>query len=255
MKTRSMSATTLVPTTLALALALAGSALAEEAKPDARALVDAHIAAVGGAEALKAQSSGTVTGRFEMPAAGIAGPMTIYAGGPERIRTEIEMTGFGMIRSGINGEVVWSEDPFMGPRILEGEERALQVESVHPDAAVRADSMVASLTTEERAEYGGQACWKVRVEWRSGRTSHDCYAVDGGLLVATVMTQTSPMGEMTIASVLSDYKEFDGVKVATRTTQEVMGQQQVITIESIELGEPDPSVFEMPAAIQALAGE
>jgi hypothetical protein len=237
----------------ALAAALAPAAFAADPLPEARALIDRHIEAVGGAEAVRAAGVGTVKGRFEMPGAGVSGPLTVASGGPDRMATRVELAGIGEIRGGINGEVVWSMDPFTGPRLLEGMERAAQVESIHPDAALRADSFIASARTTGLVEMGGQSCYRVELKWRSGRETADCYSPDSGLLVATESVQVSPMGEVPVTTTLGEYKDMSGLKVATRSEQTVMGQAQVITLESLDRAEPDASLFEMPAPIKALA--
>lgn len=241
-----------IATSIAL-LALAGPGLADSL-PDARGLVDRHIEAIGGRAAVESQTQGTLTGRFQMPAAGIDGELVMAIGAVDRIGIHIEMPGIGEIRSGIHNEVVWSMDPFSGPRILEGDERALQLEQTNPEAALREDSLVEELETVELAEFGGESCYRVRVAWRSGRESHDCYAVDSGLLVATESIQVSPMGEISITMLLKDYQDLGGFKAATRTEQTVMGQQQIMTLESFNAGEPDPDLLALPAPIQALAG-
>ena len=50
----------------------------------------------------------------------------------------------------------------------------------------------------------------------------------------------------------TDYKRFGNLMQATTIRQTVMGLQQVITITAIEYDKVDPSVFELPAAINAI---
>jgi len=238
-----------------LQLGVVSAALAQDPLPEARTLIDRHIAAVGGEEKVRAATHGTVQGRFEMPGAGVSGPLTVATRGPSQVATRIELAGIGEIRAGVNDEVVWSMDPFTGPRLLEGKERDAQIESTHPDASLRAPSFITSATTTALTEKGGQACHEVALVWRSGRETSDCYSPETGLLVATQAVQVSPMGEIPVLTVLGGYKEMAGMLVATRTEQTVMGQSQVITIESIDLAPPDDALFELPPAIKALAGQ
>ncbi len=237
------------------ALTAAPLALAQEGLPEGRSLIERHIEAVGGEQKVRAATHGTVQGRFEMPGAGVSGPLTVATRGPTEVATRIELAGLGEVRAGVNGELVWSMDPFTGPRLLEGMERAAQIESTHPDASLRDPSFVTSATTSALTEKGGQACYQVDLVWRSGRESSDCYSPESGLLVATESVQVSPMGELPVLTVLHDYKEMAGMLVATRTEQAVMGQTQVITLESIDLSPPDDALFELPPAIKALAAQ
>lgn len=236
-----------------LQLGAVSAALAQEPLPEARTLIDRHIAAIGGEEKVRAATHGTVQGRFEMPGAGVSGPLTVATRGPRQVATRIELAGLGEIRAGVNDDLVWSMDPFTGPRLLEGRERDAQIESTHPDASLRAPSFITSATTTELTEKGGQACYEVALVWRSGRETSDCYSPGTGLLVATEAVQVSPMGEVPVLTVLGGYQEMAGMLVATRTEQTVMGQSQVITLESIDLAPPDPALFDLPPAIKALA--
>src|SRR3546814_385959 len=98
----------------------------------------------------------------------------------------------------------------------------------------------------------GQECYKVRVVWKSGRESFDCYAVDNGLMVGMQLRSESPMGVIDVIVLLSDYEEFGAVRMPTRMTQQMMGQEQVMTISSVEFNTVDRGVFELPAEIRAL---
>jgi len=111
---------------------------------------------------------------------------------------------------------------------------------------------VASAETLERTEMNGEACYKVKVVWKSGRETFDCYSVASGLLVATVAKQESPMGTVEVTNLVSDYKDFGGQKIATRLTQQAMGQEQVLVLMSVDYDAAPDSTFRMPAAIKAL---
>jgi hypothetical protein len=99
----------------------------------------------------------------------------------------------------------------------------------------------------------GEACYKVKLVWKSGRETFDCYSVASGLLIASMGKQESAMGTVEVTNLLSDYKDFGGQKIATRLTQQVMGNEQVITINSVDYDAADAATFAMPAAIKALA--
>ena len=71
-----------------------------------------------------------------------------------------------------------------------------------------------------------------RMVWKSGRETFDCYSAASGLLVASIGKQESPMGTIEVTNLVSEYKDFGGQKIATRLTQQVMGQEQVLVIEN-----------------------
>ena len=234
------------------ACALAPAPAAAQQLPPAQQLVQRYLEAVGGRDALLAPRTTRTRGTFEMPAAGLSGDLEVVAGKPNRVSTTVNVPNIGSIRSGFDGTSGWALDPMMGARLLTGAELEAAREQADPLAAVRDPSTYTSMETVEQTTMGGQACYKVKVVSKSGRESFDCYAVDGGLLVASVNKQDSPMGSMEIVTLLSDYRQFGNVRMPTRLTQDMMGNQQVITITSVEFDVVDDAAFSLPAEIQAL---
>lgn len=224
----------------------------EEDLPEARALIERYIEAVGGREAIMARTESVMTGEFSMPAVGITGSLMVASRPPAEQVVVIELPGMGEMRTGVSEELAWSLDPFMGPRLIEGEEFKSLMDNTIPEAVLRDPEFVASATTVGMDEFLGQSCYRVRLEWKSGRESHDCYAVETGFLIAMQSTETSPMGEIEMLSLMDEFREIEGVKMPTVMRQVVMGQEQVMTMTDVSFETPDPELFELPPAIQTL---
>ena len=222
------------------------------ALPPAQQIIDRYVAAIGGRDAILRHSSYRATGAFEMPAAGIRGDLELAHAKPNKMAMKVTIPGLGEIVSGYDGTVGWSVNPMQGPRLLEGKELEQMSSEAEFGNWLRAGSNITSRETVERTEIAGRPCYKVRIVWKSGRESFDCYSTETGLLVAMVSKQESPMGTVEVTSLVDDYKQFGDVKLATRTRMQMMGQEQVMTITAVEFDAVPPSAFERPAAIQAL---
>lgn len=233
-----------------------GGAAAQDAPdlPEARVLVERHLDAMGGRDAVLARLDGSMTGRFEIPTAGLSGTLTSAFRSPDHRVIRIEVPGVGEILSGYDGQVLWAMDPFTGPRILEGSERERDLEQSSRGALVRDPEAVGSMETMALVELDGRPCYQVRIGWPSGAESMDCYDVESGLLLGSETTNESPMGEMEVVSLYQDYREVGGVIMATRTVQRVMGQEQVLIFESYDPTPPSDEQFTLPPAVQALTG-
>ncbi|MDO4710056.1 MAG: hypothetical protein Q4B94_09700 [Pseudomonadota bacterium] len=251
MKTRPLR-----PALLALTVLTAMPLMANTpaASPEPRTLVERHIQALGGMENIQKSQTGTLTGTFSIPAAGIHAPMTVAFSGHEKIISKVELPGVGAIQSGIIGEAVWMMDPFQGPRLLENSERAQQLESYHPDAIRRLPSFVNAMNSAGTAEYNGKRCHKVNIQWKSGRESWDCYGVDDGLLLASGGKTSSPMGEIEVTTVIKQYGELAGQKMPVHSEMQMMGQTQVLKFTGFDSTPPGDEVFALPPAIQGLLG-
>ncbi len=242
---------------LAAALAsLAAAPLAAQGTlPPAQQLLDRYAQAVGGRDRVARYSTARVVSEMEMPAMGMKGTIESYSAKPNRSFARIEMGAAGTTTMGFDGTVGWSSNAMQGPALAEGEqleqmrEGADFVESV---TMIADPSAYASIRTVERTEMGGKACWKVKLVRKSGRESFNCYDTETGLLAGIVRTQETPMGKVETSAVVSDYKEFGGVLIPTRSTGTMMGQQIVSSTRSVEFDTAQPSVFELPAEIRAL---
>jgi hypothetical protein len=238
-----------------LTLSLLPAAAGAQALPPARELVDRYIELIGGRAAILERTSTHMTGTFAMPAMGLTGDLEVYSADPGRTVTTVNISGLGEIRSGFDGEVGWAVDPMVGPRVMEGGELAQAKDEAAPEATLRDPKLVESLETVEKTSMNGQDCYRVRIQWKSGRESFDCYSVETGLIVAIQQKSESPMGTIDVTVNMNEYKDFDGIKLPTRIVQQMMGAEQVMTITTVDFGAVDPAVFELPAEIKALVAK
>jgi hypothetical protein len=245
-------------TTLAMGLAFALSPLVQAAEtpaaatlPAARSLIDAHIAAVGGAKAYAKSADGTTKVQMEIIENGMKLDMTMYGHGSDRASV-MAIPGAGDFRNGYSGGVAWSMDPMNGPRLLEGKEREQLVEQGDAKITLRDPSVIASATTVALSDSEGRPCYRVEIKWTSGRETADCYSTEDGLLLSTESVIASPMGDMKQIGHMSDYKNFGAVKLPAKIKGKAAGMTQLITIQSVDPTPAAADAFALPAAIEAL---
>lgn len=236
----------------ALLLSAGRAPVRAQSLPPAAELVGAYVQAIGGAPAFLDHSSMRMVGEFSMAAMGLKGQVETFQMKPNRSVSRVTIDGFGEIRRGFDGTVGWSMNPMEGPRLVEGEELRQLRDDSDPRTLVRDAALIASMQTVERTEMNGQPCYRVRIAWKSGRETSDCYAVDGGLLVGSTINVVSPMGSVEAQVFYSDYRSFGKLRMPTLTRQQVMGQEQAFTLTSVEFDKVDPEVFELPPEIRAL---
>ena len=244
-------------TTVALSMlsigAITTSAAAQGATlPPAKEIIAKAGAATNSAAVMAKHQSVRTKGRFEMPAQGVGGDLEIAQARPNRTMMRITISGLGTIENGFDGTTAWEINPMQGPRVRTGKELEAIREEASFGTSSRQGPNVASAETLEQTQMNGEACYKVKIVWKSGRETFDCYSVASGLLVATVGKQETAMGTIEITNLVGDYKDFGGQKIATRLTQQAMGAEQVLIIQSVEYDAAPDSAFQMPAAIKAL---
>ena len=63
----------------------------------------------------------------------------------------------------------------------------------------------------------GEDCYKVLLTPATGKPETQFYSKKSGLLLKTTATAVSPMGEVAVEVEVSDYKNFDGILLPTRS--------------------------------------
>ncbi len=220
--------------------------------PSARSIVDRHVAAIGGRNAILAHTSSHATGTMTVSASGVTGVVNIYGAKPNKSLVKIRLGGIGEIVEGFDGTIGWSISPVVGPMLTQGKE----LEEKKFDAAFYSDlhepGRYESMKTVEKTTFEGRPCYKVSLVRKSGSEDFDFYDVETGLKAGTIGSRESMMGPATLTQVQSDYKKFADLLVPTTLKQSAMGVQQVLTITSVEFDKVDPSVFAVPPQIKAL---
>lgn len=231
-------------------IAMVQAASAQQTLPAASALIAKYVAVTGGQAMMNAKSVVT-KGGMSMPAAGINGTVEMTQAGSNQMQMVTNIPGMGEVQAGYDGTIAWAADPMQGPRLLSGKELDQVRDEADRRALVRDAQLFSSMSTIADTTMNGERCYEVKLEWKSGRETFDCYSAATGYLVASRSVQTTSMGAVPVISLFNDYKKFGDVTVATKTTMEMMGQQQILTISSIELG--SGATITPPPAVQALA--
>jgi hypothetical protein len=232
-------------------LALVPAPATAQDLPDAKAVIARYVEAIHG-DVVRRHASMRTTGSFSLPAMGTTGQLEIMQARPNHMVMSVNLPGLGEIRSGFDGEVGWSMNPMEGPRLLTGKELVQQSDDAAFESGLRDASLITSMETIEQSVVEDTPCYMLRIVWKSGRETMDCYAVDTGLLIATTSRNETVMGTVEATMLYSDYREFDGFRMPTRTRQRVMNQEFVMTITSVEFGTVSKTAFEPPPEVRAL---
>jgi len=224
---------------------------ASAALPPAATLMAKYSAAIGGPAILKAQQI-TTKGGMMMAAAGINATFEMVQLAPNKMQMLTTIPGVGNIQLGYDGTTAWSMDPMQGPRILTGKELDEVREEADPRASARTPELFTAVQTVGDTTMSGERCYLVKLTWKSGRETYDCYSAASGLMVGSKSVQQTAMGAIPVTTEYSDYKKFGDFMMPTKTTQSMMGQQQVMTISSVDVGTGAGVTIAPPPEVAAL---
>lgn len=234
-----------------LPLVAAAQVAGAQALPPASSLVARYATAVGGPAYMDAKAIVT-KGGMSMPAAGLNATFELTQLAPNQMQMVTTIPGMGEVQVGFDGTTAWAMDPMQGPRVLAGKEFDQMKDEADRRSVVRSAEMFSGMETLKDTTMNSERCYLVKLTWKSGRETFDCYSPTTGLMVASRSVQKTAMGEIPVITMFSDYKKFGGVTVATKTVQELMGQQQILTISSVEFKDGAGLSIAPPAAVQAL---
>ena len=221
------------------------------ALPAGKDLIAKYVEAVNG-EAWKQHKSARMKATMEMGMNGMTGDMEVVQIYPDHVSSKMVISGVGEMKTGYDGTTAWSVNPLQGPQLLTGPQADALKESADPENSLRSSTSVVSAETVEKTNMNGEDCYKVKLVWKSGKESTDCYSVSSGLLVATTEKTATPMGEIESTTYQSAYKDFGGMKRASTIVQEAMGQRSTIKLTAWEWDNVDAKELELPAEIKAL---
>ena len=223
------------------------------ALPSARSIIDRHIEAIGGRQALAGHKSSRLRGSMSMPANGMTGKLEIMAARPNKTILRLSIEGVGDIEEAFDGTRGWSVSPMTGPMLTTGAELEERKFDADFDGGLRDDSRFEYMKTVEKTTFEGRPVYKIALK-RKGGTNEDIeyYDVETGLKAGSQATRNSPMGAVSVTSIQSDYKKFGDLMQPTVLKQKVMGIEQIMTFTTIEYDVVEPAAFEMPPAIKAL---
>jgi hypothetical protein len=236
------------------ALTLAVSAAGADAQqlPPAQQIVDKYVEAIGGRAAVARHKQRRVVTEMTMPAMGLTMTADLLTASPNKMLLKMDAPGMGNMSSGYDGTVAWSNNPMQGPRVLDGQELQEAIRQSDFESGLDYARSYRMETIGEMA-VGGRPCWNVKMTHiTTGLEMQNCFDKENALLVRTSMKSQSAMGEMQVDVTMSEYKDFDGIKMPTRSVTSMGGQEMTSVIKSVSHAPIDPSVFAPPAEVRAL---
>jgi hypothetical protein len=221
--------------------------------PDAREIINRHIKAIGGRQAILSHTSMHATGTLSVPSSGMTGEMEIFAAAnPNRLFVRTTVKDIGEIAEGFDGSHAWSVTPMTGPMLKVGKDLQQTKLDAEFYGDLRDPKFYPDVKTLEKTTFDGRPCYKVSLKRIDGVEDFDYYDAATGLRAGSTHTRETVMGTMTISTVEGGYKKFGNMSQATSMTQQVMGVEQRITLLTLEFDNVPPAALEPPATVKAL---
>lgn len=216
------------------------------ALPAATELLDRAVVAQGGRAKLDGLTSFYLEGQLAVIGQKITGDMKLWWKAGD-FYTEQNMVGIGTVRAGKQGDVIWSEDPINGLRMLEGAEAEQHAWASSPSLPAQWQRYFSGAETTATREVEGKKVHDVELTSKSGAKVTLSFDAESGLQVGQSFEQTTPMGNMPISVELQDYRDVDGLLLPHLQVTDAKLAKATQTLTKVEFGvEIDDTKFAMP---------
>ncbi|MGD8727453.1 MAG: hypothetical protein PVH40_07390 [Gemmatimonadales bacterium] len=212
-------------------------------------VMQSHYRALGGLDKIKSITSRRMVGRMTMQPAGEAA-FTLLSKRPTKARMEITVQGQTGVQA-FDGEVGWMYMPFMGqtgPEVMPPEMAATMREEADFDGPlVNYQEKGHTLALVGRGDVEGTPTYELKLTHRNGEVTTYHLDVQTFLPMLTESNRNVQGQQLHVQTILSDYREVDGMMIphSIEVIQD-MGSQTLL-IEQIEHNVAiDDTVFVMP---------
>ena len=207
-------------------------------------LVEKHIAAMGGRDALSKLTSRRATGSITVvgPNGDFGGPVEMSYKAPNKVRLsmQLDLSAMGVpekmiVEQKFNGAVGWSLNSLQGDNEITGSQLENMKNNVFPSTLLNYKATGITLELLPKEQVDGKDAFVIRATPKTGSKVKMYLDATTYLLVRTVSTVNSAqMGDYEQTSTLSDFRVVDGIKVPFQVVQANAQQSATIKLTKIE---------------------
>jgi hypothetical protein len=221
--------------------------------PSGEAVLEKYIAVTGGKAAYEKTRTQVTNATMEFVGKGVKANVTMYHAEPNKAYMVTEIAGIGKMEEGSDGAVVWERSAIKGPRVKQGEERAVALRGADIRHDLRWRDYFSKVEVTGLEPVDGKVCYRVALTPKQGQPETRYYDKDTNLLVRTSMIMKTEMGDIPAEANVSDYRKVDGMLVPFLLKQKVLGQEFTVTIQSVQNNVEIPAErFALPEDVKAL---
>jgi len=213
-------------------------------------ILDKFVEASGGKAAYAKIDNRYQKGTLSMPAMNISLTTEAWMAKPNLVYFKAESPELGVIERGYDGTTFWEKSMMTGPRILEGDELAESKLEAQFDGLSHWRDLYKSAMFVGEDSVNGKLADKVVVTSNDGKDQTLFFDKDSHLLTKVNFVSESQMGDVPVNVFVGDYRDVDGLKISFNSKIDVMGQERVMTVDSLAQNVELPKgIFDIPQDI------
>jgi outer membrane lipoprotein-sorting protein len=227
------------------ALTLVAALAAPAGAQTADAVVEKHLAALGGREALAKLTSRHATGTFTVTIAegSLTGPIEAWAKAPNKARShvELDLSPFGaaekmVVDQRFDGTSGWSLNSMQGDNPITGNQLEHMRNNTFPSSLLHYKAAGATVELLAPEQLNGKSVIVLKLTPKSGAATRYFLDPSTHLTIRSVTTVSLPQGsgDAEQISEFSDYRVVDGVMLPFAVTNTTPMQEATIKWQSVK---------------------
>ena len=228
-----------------LTVFLVPSLVMSAATQTADEVVEKHLAAVGGRDALMKVTSRKATGTMtvQTPNGPISGPVELYSKAPNKTRLYVvlDLSSLGMndkltLDQKFDGTTGWSLNTLQGDKPITGNQLDNMKNGTFPNPLLTYKAAGTTVELLPNETIAGKALLVLKITPKAGSTSKLYLDPATYLVVRSTAVVNSPEmgGDIEQVSEASDYRTVDGLKLPFKTVQTAGPQTVTVVFDKIE---------------------
>jgi hypothetical protein len=180
--------------------------------PAADQILDRYLQAIGGADAIKKNSTRVEKGTVDSPSRGMHASIETYRKAPDKAFAILHSSPAD-IKEGFDGTQGWEREPNDEIRVETGDElaRVKQWASFYLGQQFKQD--YSRLQVDGMEKIAGQDAYRVLASWAAGGSDRLYFDAQSGLLLRVFHRIDSPLGALPLQTDYEDYRDVNGVKI------------------------------------------
>ena len=189
-----------------------------------------------------------MTGTVEIPDDNVSGPLKIVAKAPGSLRLTMDITGYGLVETVLDGSQGWEKNPDAGVHAMSKTDLADAQRDHDFYREVRLKELYSKIETAGRDKIEGRSVYVLEATPAAGSAEKLYFDAESGLLVKHDFERvTLEDGIVQFEMLLRDYREVDGVKYPFTIEQRAPDNTMIFKFTEIKNNAPlEETAFAKP---------
>lgn len=207
-----------------------------------------YAQALGGQAAYEKVTTRAMKGAVEIPDDNATGTALVVAKAPGSFRLTIDIPGYGVVETVLDGGSGWEKNPDSGTHAMSKADLAIAQRDHHFYREVRLKELYPKMASAGTDKVGGRAVYVVQATPATGPAEKLYFDAENGLLVKRDFERvTLEDGSVQYEVLLRDYREVDGLKFPFTIEQRAPDNTMIFKFAEIQNNAPlADTVFAKP---------